>query len=46
MLFPARDKRPLEFDMELTSAKLLEFARENAITLREASIPLTDKPEL
>jgi len=33
MLFPADDKRPLEFDQALTTELLLAFAREHASTM-------------
>ena len=39
MLFPASDKRPLEFDSELTTAELQRFARENG------SAPSPDEPK-
>ena len=37
MLFPADDKRPLEFDQELTPEALLEFAREHATTMKASA---------
>ena len=37
MLFPAKDKRPLEFDLELTPEKLLGFVEEHATTLKAAA---------
>ena len=34
MLFPAEDKRPLEYDQALTSEKLHEFMVEHGTTLK------------
>ena len=34
MLFPAEDKRPLEFDQALEPEKLMAFAQEHGTTLK------------
>ena len=34
MLFPAEDKRPLEFDKALSPELLLEFVKEHGTTLK------------
>ena len=39
MLFPAEDKRPLEFDQELTPELLHAFVREHGVTLRAKEAP-------
>ena len=42
MLFPASDKRPLEFDSELTTAELQRFARENGSAPAAADEPKSE----
>ena len=42
MLFPAEDKRPLEFDLALTPEALMGFVREHGTTMRGKQQPATE----
>ena len=46
MLFPAEDKRPLEFDQALTPELLRDFAAEHGTTLKPKEEPALPKDEM